>query len=73
MGHIRPFSTLSNAERIELYRAAGNVRGCPSCIAFLPIASNIKGVIRYEMGCAKRMNWKMTGVCDFFEREPGSD
>lgn len=74
MGNIRPFSALSSAERVELYRLAGNVRSCASCRAWLPSEVRIAGRTIVEMKCTQRMHaasWG--GPCDFYEREAGAD
>lgn len=76
MATLKPFHQLSPRERAELYRAAGNVRRCDSCVAWLPGNVNIAGKIRVEMSCKKRMPASEPDngrVCDFYEREPGAD
>lgn len=54
-----------------MYRAAGNVPHCTSCVSWLPAPSNIAGRIRVEMRCAK--NYPGTMVCSEYKREPGAD
>jgi hypothetical protein len=77
MGNIqKPFQQLSPLERAELYRAAGNVRSCDSCVAWLPVNVNIAGRIRVEMDCVKKMPACQPNngrVCDFYERAVGAD
>lgn len=71
-----PFYGLSPSARAELYRAAGNVRSCDSCVSWLPLAFRIVLEHRVEMNCAKHMPACQPGhgrVCDFYERAPGSD
>lgn len=77
MGNIhKPFQQLSTRERAEFYRAAGNVRSCDSCIAWLPAPVNIAGRIHVEMHCEKSMpacRPENGHVCDFYERAAGAD
>lgn len=70
------FYALSPLERVEFYRAAGNVRSCDSCVAWLPKARNVAGKVSVEMDCEKSMpacRPENGRVCGFYEREAGAD
>lgn len=76
MGNQKPFYQLSQRERAEFYRAAGNVRSCDSCVAWLPKAYRIMLEHRVEMDCEKRIpacRPELGHVCDFYERAAGAD
>jgi hypothetical protein len=73
---VLQFYALSPRERAELYRAAGNVRSCDSCVSWLPKACRVAGEHRVEMNCEKSMPACQPDngrVCGFYEREPGAD
>jgi hypothetical protein len=70
------FYALSPLDRAEFYRAAGNVRSCDSCIAWLPKASRVGGKHQVEMQCEKNMPACQPDngrVCGFYERAVGAD
>lgn len=76
MKEVLQFYGLSPRERAELYRAAGNVRSCDSCVSWLPKGSNVSGKVSVKMDCEKSMPGCQPDngrVCGFYEREAGAD